>query len=147
MLELGEEDPRLRPLAVLAEGDIADHGLEGVAVHVGGDLDLIEALGVFDRLGQHLSRGIAERREGPADRIDALGLRRRSGTSPARSVVPGNVRVGAGRNTSLLTMPFISGPSCALIGVTRSPMKVPPNIFGVSPISLAARMMPTESGG
>ena len=34
-----------------------------------------------------------------------------------------------------------------LIGVTSRPMKVPPNIFGLSPISFAARTMPTESGG
>ena len=40
------------------------------------------------------------------------------------SSVPGKVKAGAGRNTSLLTMPFISGPSCTLIGVTRSPMNV-----------------------
>ena len=32
-------------------------------------------------------------------------------------------------------------------GVTRSPIKMPPNILGVSPISLAARTMPTKSGG
>ena len=61
--------------------------------------------------------------------------------------MPGNVKDGAGRNGSLLTMPFISGPSCALMGVTKSPIKAPPNILGVSPISLAARTMPTESGG
>jgi len=134
----GEEDARLRPLASL-RSDIADHGLEGVAAHVGGELGVVEALGAFDRLGQDLSGRIAERRERPA-----------AGSMPwvggglvfgEQLLGAGNVRLGAGRTLRLFTMPFVSGPSCALIGVTRSPMKAPPNILGVSPTSLAARMM------
>ena len=43
--------------------------------------------------------------------------------------------------------PLAIGPSCTLIGVTSMPIIAPPIIFGDSPISLAARMMPTLSGG
>ena len=48
---------------------------------------------------------------------------------------------------SMMTRPFISGPSCSLIGVARSPIMAPPNIFTFKPISFAARTMPTVSGG
>ena len=67
VLELGEENPRLRPFAVLAEFDVADHGRETVAVHIGGERYLIEAFGAFDRLGKHLARRIsrAAGRTGP----------------------------------------------------------------------------------
>src|SRR5712692_9603829 len=49
-LELDLEHARLRPLAVLAELDVAGHGLEGVVTQVGGELVLIEALGALHRL-------------------------------------------------------------------------------------------------
>jgi len=39
----------------------------------------------------------------------------------------------------MMTKPFISGPSCTLIGVA--------NIFVFKPISFAARTIPTVSGG
>ena len=57
------------------------------------------------------------------------------------------LKVGAGTKLCRMTRPSISGPSCILIGVTRSPIIVPPNIFGLSPISAAARSTPTVSGG
>ena len=41
----------------------------------------------------------------------------------------------------------MTGPSCTLIGVISMPIMAPPNIFGLRPISLAARTMPTLSGG
>jgi hypothetical protein len=48
---------------------------------------------------------------------------------------------------SPINRPLASGPSCTLSGVTSMPIIAPPNIFGDSPISSAARMMPTLSGG
>ena len=44
-------------------------------------------------------------------------------------------------------MPFSNGPSWVLIAVACKPTIPPPNIFAFSPTSLAARIMPTESGG
>jgi hypothetical protein len=72
MLELGEDDPRFRPFPILAEGNLADDGTEGVAAHVVGYCDLVQALCAFDRLRQHLPGGVAQRRKGPADRVDAF---------------------------------------------------------------------------
>jgi hypothetical protein len=48
---------------------------------------------------------------------------------------------------SPINKPFASGPSCTLSGVTSMPIIALPNIFGDSPISSAARTMPTVSGG
>ena len=75
MLELGEEHPRFSPFAVFAEFDVADHSREAVAVHIGGELDLIEGFGAFDRLRHDLARRVTERRERPSHRIDFLLLR------------------------------------------------------------------------
>jgi len=47
----------------------------------------------------------------------------------------------------MMTKPFISGPSCTLIGVASRPIIAPPNIFVFKPISFAARTIPTVSGG
>jgi hypothetical protein len=44
VLELRQELPRGAPFAVLAESDLADNGLERVAVQVGGELVVIEVL-------------------------------------------------------------------------------------------------------
>src|SRR5438034_2452723 len=75
VLKLREELARFGPFAVLAECDVADHGLERVAVDVGSELVIIGALGFFHRLGEHLAGSIAERHEPVAERIDALTRR------------------------------------------------------------------------
>ena len=72
VLELREHLTRFRPFAVLAECDVPNHGLERIAVHIGGELVIIGALSRFHRLGEHLPRRIAERHEAVAERIDAL---------------------------------------------------------------------------
>ena len=68
---------RLGPLAVLAEFDVAHDGLELVAVQVIGELVVVDALGAFDRLAEHLEIGIAPAAKIIAERIDAFGLRPR----------------------------------------------------------------------
>src|SRR5262249_42537021 len=70
-LELGKELSGLRPFPVFAIGDLARDGGEFIAVYVVGKLAVIEALGGFDRLRQHLAGGVGERSEPIAQRIDA----------------------------------------------------------------------------
>src|SRR5208337_2497959 len=72
VLELRPDLAALGPFAVLAEGDGADHGGEGMAAHVFRKLGVIETLGALDRLGQHLTCGIAIGRERPAERVETL---------------------------------------------------------------------------
>src|SRR4029077_10920226 len=67
MLELGEDYPRLRPFPILAEGNLADDGTEGVAAHVVGYCDLAEAPCPSAPRRQPFPRGIARRRKAPAD--------------------------------------------------------------------------------
>src|SRR5882672_3253972 len=43
--ELHHHHARLRPLTVLGEAHLADEGVEGVRVHVFGELGVVEALG------------------------------------------------------------------------------------------------------
>src|ERR1700687_3583887 len=70
VLELYGHQPRFLPLPLFAELDIADHGLEGMAADVVGDLVLVEALGALDGGAQHLQIGISPGREIIAERID-----------------------------------------------------------------------------
>ena len=95
------------------------------------ELVVIEAFRRLDRLRQHLAGGVGEGRKPIAQGIDAE--RRRLGLIFLQH------RVGAGIKLSMMTKPFISGPSCTLIGVA--------NIFVFKPISFAARTIPTVSGG
>ena len=53
----------------------------------------------------------------------------------------------AGEKLAMMTMPFISGPSCSFTLVMPSPTIAPPNILALSPTSLAARTTQTVSGG
>ena len=73
VLDLGPDHARLRPFAVLAEREIAGHGLEARLVHVVGELVVVEALGLGHRLRQDLAGRIGERPPGEAQRIDAGG--------------------------------------------------------------------------
>src|SRR5262249_17293511 len=75
VLELDLQHARLRPFALGAEFHVADHGLEGAGADVVAELGIIEALGPFDRLRQHLQLGVAPRRHVIAERIDAFGPR------------------------------------------------------------------------
>src|SRR5262249_31239829 len=53
-----------------AERDVADNGLERVALHVVGDLVLVGALGRLDRLAEDLQIGVGKGRQVPAQRVD-----------------------------------------------------------------------------
>src|SRR6478736_6858564 len=69
-LELAEELTRLYPFAILAEADFARYCRERVGVHVVGELAIIEALGCFDGLRQHLTYGITKWDVFVAERVD-----------------------------------------------------------------------------
>src|SRR3954464_15811027 len=71
VLDLRPVHARLHPFAVLAEGEIAGHGLEARLVHVFGKLVVVETLGFSDRLRQHLAAAVGERSPGKAQRVDA----------------------------------------------------------------------------
>src|SRR6266567_4932119 len=75
VLELDLQDPRLRPLAVLAEADLADDRVEWVAADVVGELCLVEALRYLDRFPQNLKVGIGEGRQVPPQRVDPFARR------------------------------------------------------------------------
>src|SRR5437016_1332080 len=66
VLELHLQHPRLRPFAVLAEGDFADDRVERMAAEVIGEPGLVEALRALDRLTQDLQVGVGEGRQIPA---------------------------------------------------------------------------------
>jgi hypothetical protein len=51
VLELGKDNTRFGPLTVFAERDVANNGMEGVIVHVGGELHLIQSFCTLDSLG------------------------------------------------------------------------------------------------
>src|ERR1700736_1262782 len=53
---LREDDARLGPFPVVGELDVADYRLEGGLVDVLGDLGLVDALGLLDRLAEDLHR-------------------------------------------------------------------------------------------
>src|SRR5580700_7652056 len=74
VLELGEKHTGLRPFAVLAERDVTDHGMEGVAMHISRERGLVGAFCAFHRLLQRLPGRIGEWRKGPSHRIDPLGF-------------------------------------------------------------------------
>src|SRR5262249_14889411 len=61
VLKLAEELARPRPLAILAEPDVAGHRLEGVGVDVIGQLAVIETLGALDGLRQNLAGAVTKR--------------------------------------------------------------------------------------
>src|SRR5262249_1026734 len=116
-------------------------------VHVIGERVLIEAARCLDRLREDLASRIAERHEAIAEWIELFARRHRARYRLSTSATPGKSNVGAGTKLSMLTSPSRLGASSALIGVISNPIMVPPNIFGISPISCAARTMPTVSGG
>jgi hypothetical protein len=68
-LELGPDDARLAPFAVLAEGNLSDDRIKGVGVHVVSELVPVEAAGRLHGLGENLTAGVAEWRIGIAQRI------------------------------------------------------------------------------
>ena len=74
VLKLGEDNARLCPLTVFAEGDFADNCMEGMVVHIGSELHLIQSFCTLDSLRQHLARRIAERWAGPSHRVKPLAL-------------------------------------------------------------------------
>ncbi len=49
--------------------------MQGVTVEIIGKLGVIEALGLLDRLRQHLAGGVAERHKTETERIDLFGRR------------------------------------------------------------------------
>src|SRR5580692_1089756 len=75
VLELHQQQPRLRPLAFLVEADVADDRIESVLVDVIGELAVIQTAGRLDRLFEDLHGGIGEGRLIETERIGAL-LRR-----------------------------------------------------------------------
>ena len=70
VLKLSEELARLRPLAVLAEPDVARHRLEGIGVNIVGQLVVIETLGALDGLRENLAGAVPERDLTVAEGID-----------------------------------------------------------------------------
>jgi hypothetical protein len=68
-LELGPDDARFAPLAIVAKGNFADDRIEDVAMHVFGELALVEAAGRLHGLGENLAAGIAKGRIRVAERI------------------------------------------------------------------------------
>src|SRR6266478_1910474 len=75
ILKLHGHQACLLPLALFAELDVADDGLEGMAADVIGDLVLVEALGLFDRLTLDLQIGVGPGRQIIAEGIDPLAGR------------------------------------------------------------------------
>jgi hypothetical protein len=75
VLELRLQNARLRPLAIGAELDIADHSLERRLPHIIRELAVVQTLGCCNRLPQDLQIGVAPRREIITERIDARRLR------------------------------------------------------------------------
>src|SRR5215475_14106016 len=75
VLELREQGPRLRPLAVLAEGDVAQHGREPMRMDVLREPAVVEAAGFLHGRCENLTGRIAEGREGVAEGIDLLAGR------------------------------------------------------------------------
>src|SRR5258706_13951919 len=73
VVELNLQHPRLRPFAVLAELDVAKHGLERAGTDVVGELLVLNAFSRRDRLLQHLELRITPRRHVVAQRVDAFG--------------------------------------------------------------------------
>src|SRR5580704_11292865 len=82
VLELDGQDARFSPLALVAEGDVADHGLESVGADVVGDLVLVEALRALDRVAPDLEVRVRPRDEVIAERV----------RSPPLAPVPGFCR-------------------------------------------------------
>ena len=72
---LRPDRPRLGPFALRAEGDLALDRLERVAVHVFGELVVVERLGCGDRLFENLQFAVGEGRQEIAKQIDPLGRR------------------------------------------------------------------------
>ena len=76
----------LRHFTVLAKRDVAHHRLEGVAAQPVGELVLVEALGGFDRIGQHLHISISPRGEVIACGDHTAPLPARAATDDASEV-------------------------------------------------------------
>ena len=62
-------------------------------------------------------------------------------------MTPGNCSAGAGSHQSKVMMPLSIGPSEVLSEVDCGPVRLPPKILVLSPISWTLRMMPTLSAG
>ena len=100
VLELDHQHARGRPLAVLAELDRADDGVELGVADVVGELLLVEAADRLDRLAQDLHVGVGERRQVVAERIDALALGARLVLGRGTPGCPGKSSVGSGTQKS-----------------------------------------------
>src|SRR6185295_8361232 len=146
VLELHHDHPRVGPFAEFVEADIADDRLERVLVEIVGELVVVERACRLDRLLQDLHRGVSERRLIETERVDA-------GVFRPRLILLQEILDAGKTHLRARNEEVVVHDTVELLGQLPNQRGIlhtdaaPPKSCVRRPISVAARTIPTESGG